>query len=55
MKPSSGKFAGIVFAQASDTVNVAVDRKQKAVSIPSDAGLTVCISASAIRKFLEQP
>ena len=54
MKPSSGKFAGIVFAQASDTVNVAVGRKQKAVSIPSDAGLTVCIPAAAIKEFLEK-
>jgi hypothetical protein len=51
---SSGKFAGIVFAQASDTINIAAGRNQKAVSIPSDAGLTVCIPASAIREFLEK-
>ena len=51
---SSGKFAGIVYAQASDTINIVDETKQKVATIRSDAGLAACIPASAIRDFLEK-
>jgi ABC-type proline/glycine betaine transport system permease subunit len=50
---STGKFAGIVYAQASDTINIVDETKQKVATIPSDAVLAACIPASAIREFLE--
>ena len=54
MKPSTGKFAGIVFAQAADTISIIDDAKQKVARMPYGASLAACIPASAIREFLEQ-
>jgi len=53
MKPSTGKFAGIVYAQVADTISIFDDAKQKVARMPYGASLTACIPASAIREFLE--
>jgi hypothetical protein len=50
---STGKFAGIVFAQAADTISIIDDAKQKVARMPYGASLAACIPASAIREFLE--
>jgi hypothetical protein len=50
---STGKFAGIVYAQAADTISIIDDSKQKVVRMSYGASLAACIPASAIRKFLE--
>ncbi len=50
---STGKFAGIVFAQAADTISIIDDANQKVARMPYGASLAACIPASAIRKFLE--
>ena len=52
---STGKFAGIVYAQAADTISIIDDSKQKVARMPYGASLAACIPASAIRAFLEQP
>ncbi len=54
MIPVSGKFAGIVYAQAADTISIIDDSKQKVAWMPYGASLAACIPASAIRTFLEQ-
>ncbi len=53
MIPVSGKFAGIVFGQAADTISIIDDSKQKVARMPYGASLAACIPASAIREFLE--
>jgi hypothetical protein len=51
---SSGKFAGIVFAQASDTINIIDAAKKVGARVPYGASLAACIPASVIREFLDK-
>jgi hypothetical protein len=51
---STGKFAGIVFAQAADTISIIDDENQKVARMPYGASLAACIPASAIREFLKE-
>ncbi len=51
---STGKFAGIVFAQAAGTISIIDGANQKVARVPYGASLAACIPASAIREFLEK-
>ena len=50
---STGKLAGIVFAQASDTIKIIDASRTMSARVPYGASLAACIPASAIREFLE--